>query len=517
MSGGGNGSGSGSGNGWAFVSEGRRGPAARAVDERLGDWREVYRGDEETADLRAQASRCMDCGVPFCHQGCPLGNPIPDFNDSLRRGAWRRAYEQLSATNNFPEFTGRLCPAPCEGACVLGIGGDDGLGAEHPSLGRPVTIEHIERHIIERAFAEGWVEPCAPKTRSDKHVAVVGSGPAGLAAAAQLCSAGHRVTIFEAADRAGGLLRYGIPDFKLEKQVLDRRLALMRQAGVEIVCGVRAGEHEGWDALRARHDALLIATGAERARELDVPGARELDGVTLAMPYLTQQNRLVAGAELGPGERRIDAHAKRVVILGGGDTGSDCLGTALRQGAASVQQIELLPQPPATRAASNPWPRWPLIFRTSSSQAEGGARDFGVLTKRLVGDDAGNLVALEAVRVTLDDGQLQEIEGADPLRIDVDLLILALGFLGPRSEALVEQLGVALDARGNVAVDAHYATNVDGVFCAGDAHRGASLIVWAIAEGREAARGVDRYLRRGKPSRLPTRGRDDSFEPSRRR
>jgi glutamate synthase (NADPH) small chain len=473
----------------------RRMPERRPVSERLDDWNEVYRpfSDDEA---RRQAGRCMDCGVPFCHQGCPLGNHIPDWNDQVHRNRWRAAYRRLAATNNFPEFTGRLCPAPCEAACVLAINTD------------AVTIEAIEKEIIERAFAQGWVVPAPPGQRTGKHVAVVGSGPAGLAAAAQLRAVGHRVTVYEAAERVGGMLRYGIPDFKMEKWVIDRRLALMQAEGVEFVTGVDVGQEIGWDELCARHDALLIAIGARRPRDLDVPGRRELAGVHFAMDYLTRQNQVMAGES--PQGEGLDLAGKEVIILGGGDTGSDCLGTALRQGAAVVHQIELLPRPPGQRAADDLWPEWPMIYRTSSSQEEGGERDFALMTTRLSGDQ-GALRALHAARIEMEPGGgLRPIPGSE-LAIPVDALILAMGFVGPESDRLVEQLGVALDARGNIATDERYATSVPGVFCAGDAKRGQSLIVWAIAEGREAARAMDWHLRGQAAPWLPTRGVDQPF------
>jgi len=423
--------------------------------------------------------------VPFCTQGCPLGNPIPDFADLVWKDRWRDAHKRLASTNDFPELTGRLCPAPCEGSCVLGIDK------------APVTIEAIEKAIAEHAFSQGWITPQPPRVRTGKRIAIVGSGPAGLAAANQLNRAGHTAIVYEAAARPGGLLRYGIPDFKLEKSVIDRRLAILEAEGVEIRCGVAVGTDPTWAQLRADHDAVVIAIGSLRARDLDVPG-RALDGVILAMDYLTEQNQVVGG-ELAAA--RYDVRGKRVVILGGGDTGSDCLGTALRQGAASVTQIELMPAPPSDRAESNPWPAWPLVFRTSSSQEEGGERTFAFRTTRLEGE-GGKLSALIGERV--------DTPGSGEIRMPIDTLILALGFTGPDASSLVDQLGVALDARGNVAVDAEYATSVPGVYAAGDAHRGASLIVWAIAEGRELARSIDARLRAA-PSVLPARGQDQPF------
>jgi glutamate synthase (NADPH/NADH) small chain len=469
-----------------FIEWSRLLPKKRPIADRLRDWREVETplGLLESDAMRNQAGRCMDCGVPFCHQGCPLGNAVPEFADLVWKDRWRDAHRKLASTNNFPEFTGRLCPAPCEAACVLAIDG------------APVAIEAIEKSIIERAFADGWVLAQPPRFRTGKRVAVVGSGPAGLAAAAQLNHAGHTVIVYESAAHPGGLLRYGIPDFKLEKQIIERRLAILRAEGIEIRCGVTVGKDPTWQHLRADHDAVVIAIGATRARDLVVPG-RVLDGVVLAMDYLSDQNAVVGGEREAAA---YDVRDKRVVILGGGDTGSDCLGTALRQHAASVTQIELMPAPPATRNTGNPWPTWPMVFRTSSSQEEGGERTFAFRTTHLEGE-AGKLVALHGERIN---------EPGATVRIPVDTLILALGFTGPDCTGLVDELGVALNPRGNIAVDHHYATNVPGVYCAGDAHRGASLIVWAIAEGRELARHVDASLRR-EYSALPARGQDLPF------
>jgi len=452
-----------------FLEWQRAEPHRRDIAERLHDWREVeHVGD----DAKEQAGRCMDCGVPFCTNGCPLGNPIPDFADAIWRGRWDEAYRKLAVTNDFPEFTGRLCPAPCEAACVLAIDG------------APVTIEALERSIAERAFSEGWVTTQhAPRT--GKRVAVVGSGPAGLAAAIQLDARGHSVTVFEAASRAGGLLRYGIPDFKMEKHVIDRRLALTPDIAINLNADI--GRTLPWNALVADHDATIIAIGAQRPRELVVPG-RELAGVLLAMDYLVDQNEATAGDHAVVH----DVRGKRVIILGGGDTGSDCLGTALRQGAAEVTQIELVPAPPIGRNPATPWPAWPLVFRTSSSQEEGGTRTFGFRTTHLEGA-GGTLAALRGISCERRDGELVDLPGT-AVRIACDVLILALGFTGPAAKSLVDQLGVRLDARGNIAVDEALATNVRGVFCAGDARRGASLVVWAIAEGRRAAQSVHRML-----------------------
>jgi len=492
-----------------FIEWSRLLPKKRAVTERLRDWHEVEapHGVLESDAVRPQAGRCMDCGVPFCHQGCPLGNLIPEFADLVWKQRWRDAHLRLASTNNFPEFTGRLCPAPCEAACVLAIDPTAGnprpageaVGVPTPVGGQPVTIEAIEKAIIERAFAEGWVAPQPPRVRTGQRVAVVGSGPAGLAAAAQLNRAGHSVAVYESAARPGGLLRYGIPDFKLEKHVIDRRLAVLEAEGVVFHCGVTVGRDPTWGELRGAHDAVVIAIGAGRPRELVVSG-RELAGVVLAMDYLTDQNQRVAG------ERSTaihDVRGKRVVILGGGDTGSDCLGTALRQKAAQATQIELMPAPPPSRATGNPWPTWPFVFRTSSSQEEGGERTFAFRTTHLEGE-AGRLVALHGQRVDTPGASAPDV------RIPVDTLILALGFTGPDPGALASELGVALDARGNIAVDTCYATSAPGVYCAGDAHRGASLIVWAIAEGRELARHVDAALRHDR-SALPARGQDLPF------
>lgn len=467
-----------------FIEWQRLLPKRRPVAERVRDNREVedVHGPLEHDALRNQAGRCMACGIPFCMQGCPLGNPIPDFADLVWKDRWLDAHKRLAATNDFPEFTGRLCPAPCEGSCVLGIDG------------APVTIEAIEKQIAEHAFAEGWVTPRPPRTRTGKRIAVVGSGPAGLAAANQLNRAGHTAIVYEAADRIGGLLRYGIPDFKIEKHVIDRRLALMTAEGVEFRTGVQVGRDPTWTALRDSHDAVVIAVGAMKPRDLAVPG-RDLAGVVMAMDYLCDQNDAIALSR----PARHSVAGKRVIILGGGDTGSDCLGTAHRQGAAHVTQIELLPAPPPARDAANPWPAWPLTFRTSSSQEEGGERTYAFRTTQLEGDN-GKLVALIGERT----------DTGEQLRLPVDALILALGFIGPDASTLVDQLGVALDPRGNLAVDARFATNVPGVYAAGDAHRGASLIVWAIAEARELARHLDHALR-GAPSVIPALGQDQPF------
>jgi glutamate synthase (NADPH/NADH) small chain len=472
-------------------------PKKRDAAARLGDFAELAPLHDH-AEASRQAGRCMDCGVPFCHQGCPLGNLIPDFNDHVHRGAWRAAYEVLSSTNDFPEWTGRLCPAPCEASCVLAIDRE------------PVTIEETEKAIAERAFAEGWVQPRSIPHRTGKRVAVVGSGPAGLAAAAQLNLAGHDVVVLERDDAIGGLLRYGIPDFKLEKRFVDRRLAVLEAEGVRFETGVDVGRGRSWADLARDHDAIVLALGARRPRDLDVEG-RDLDGVVQAMEFLEAQNRVVAGG--APASRRLDVRGRRVIILGGGDTGSDCLGTALRLEAASVAQVELMPAPPAARAPGNPWPQWPMVFRTSSSQEEGGARAFGKRTLRLEGD-AGVLRALVWTDVRLEAGsdgraRLVDVLGTEE-RVEVDRLVLAMGFVGPELGDLEGELGVDLDARGNVKVDAGFRTTSPKVWAAGDVMRGASLIVWAIADGREAARSVDHALM-GRPSALPTRGRDQPW------
>lgn len=464
-----------------FLKIRRAKPAARPVEERLHDHREIEPLLDEGA-LREQASRCMECGVPFCHRGCPLGNLIPDWNDLAYRGRWEEAAEALLATNNLPEVTGRVCPAPCEASCVLSL------------HGAPVTIKEVERSIAARLLGEGAPLAAQPAPeRLGRAVAVIGSGPAGLAAAQQLARAGYDVTVFERDDRIGGLLRYGIPDFKLEKELLDRRVDQMEREGVVFRAGVHAGEDVTAEALRRSFDAIVLCVGAGQARELAVPG-RELGGVRLAMEYLTQQNRRVAGDAV-PEAQAITAEGKRVVILGGGDTGADCLGTALRQGAAHVTQIELMPRPPLERLPANPWPEWPMILRTSSSHEEGGEREFAVLTKGLLGDERGQVRALSAVRIRLEAGRVEEIPGSD-FEIPCELVLLAMGFVGPERSRLLAELGVALDARGNVKVE-RAATSVPGVFAAGDASRGASLVVWAIAEGRRAAEAVDAWLKAG--------------------
>ena len=463
-----------------FMTTARQTPARRPVDVRIQDWREVYTEFGHDA-LERQAGRCMDCGIPFCHQGCPLGNLIPEWNDLVRTGDWRGAAERLHATNNFPEFTGRLCPAPCESACVLGINAD------------PVTIKQVEVEIINRAWAEGWVPPRRPSPQAvaaGRRVAVIGSGPAGLAAAQQLTRAGHHVTVFERADAPGGLLRYGIPEFKMEKSHLDRRLVQMLAEGTEFRCGISAGDQVTAAELRAGHDAIVLACGATVARGLPVPGA-ELGGVHQAMDYLPLANRAVA-AERGE-EPAISARGRHVVILGGGDTGADCLGTALRQGAASVTQLEILPRPPQARPTAQPWPTHPMIYRVSSAHEEGGERVYAVSTQEFLADEAGRVRALRLIEVELDGGAIRPRPGTER-DLPCDLVLLAMGFTGAERGRLVTELGVDVSERGNVARDGSFATSAPGVFVAGDMGRGQSLIVWAIAEGRSAAAAVDRYL-----------------------
>jgi len=467
-----------------FITIRRADPQRRPPAERTAHWREFYDPLPEEA-LRKQGARCMDCGVPFCQgdTGCPVHNVIPDWNDLVHRGRWREALDALHATNNFPEFTGRLCPAPCESACVLGL------------VDQPVAIRHIEQAIADRGFAEGWVTPLPPARETGRRVAVVGSGPAGLAAAQQLRRLGHTVTVFERADRAGGLLRYGIPDFKMEKRVLDARLAQLAAEGVRFRTGVEVGRDVPASALRCDFDAVCLTMGAPVARELPVPG-RELRGVHLAMELLTQQNRIVAGDRIDPAEV-ITARGKRVAILGGGDTGSDVLGTCHRQGAAEVYQFELAPQPPRSRAETTPWPLWPMQLRSSHAHEEGGIREWSVSTTAFSGEE-GRVRRLHAVRVEPRAGangrtELAEVPGS-AFTLDVDLVILAMGFTGPPAGGLLTELGVALDARGAVAVDSRHMTSAEGVFAAGDTRRGASLIVWAIREGRDAAGGIDAYL-----------------------
>jgi glutamate synthase (NADPH) small chain len=459
----------------AFLTEPRETAPRRPAAERVRDWFEIYLPFPEQK-LRTQASRCMDCGVPFCHHGCPLTNLIPDWNDMVARGRWREAVRQLHATNNFPEFTGRICPAPCEASCVLGINTP------------PVTIKQIEKTIIDRAFEEKFVVPEPPAVRTGKRVAIVGSGPAGLAAAQQLARAGHDVTVFEKADRIGGLLRYGIPNFKMEKHLIDRRLEQMRAEGVRFETGAHVGVNIAVEDLRHEHHALLLAGGAEHPRDLRIPG-RELSGIHFAMDFLPQQNRRNEGDQV-PDAQAILAGGKHVVIIGGGDTGADCLGTCHRQGALSVTQFELLPKPPDERSPSTPWPLWPMQLRIEGAHEEGGMRDWSVSTVKFTGDDQGRVRQLHTVRV---DARLQPVPGTE-FTVDADLVLLAMGFLGPVRGGMIEQLGVSLDQRGNVATADNYMSSVPGVFSAGDMRRGQSLVVWAIAEGRKAAQAIDKYL-----------------------
>jgi len=466
-----------------FIEFSRSKPPSRPVAERIGDYRHVYTA-YPVENLTRQAARCMDCGIPFCHQGCPLGNLIPDWNDLVYKNNWRTAIERLHQTNNFPEFTGLLCPAPCEGACVLGINKD------------PVTIKSIELSIVDRAFEEGWIVPEPPVTRTWKKVAIIGSGPAGLAAAAQLNRAGHSVTVFEKSDRVGGLLRYGIPEFKMEKRVLDRRLDLMRAEGIVFRTGMNVGEDVTAHDLQRDFDAVLLAGGASQPRDLQVPG-RELKGVHFAMEFLTQQNRVCQGDDVSGDANVVSAAGKHVVIIGGGDTGADCLGTVHRQGALSVSQLELLPTPPNQRAEDNPWPLWPNVFRTSSAHEEGGDRLYAVATTELAGDASGQVRTLHGHKVNrvARDGRVSfEPVPGTAFEMKADLVLLAMGFVGPEKSRLLTDLDVRMNDRGTVARDEQWMTNVPGVFAAGDMQRGQSLIVWAIDDGRRAAAAIDQFL-----------------------
>ena len=459
-----------------FLEYPRELPMVRPPAERIHDWSEFHEHSEEE-QLRQQGARCMDCGIPFCHIGCPLGNLIPEWNDLVWRSDWDEALERLHATNNFPEFTGRLCPAPCETACVVGINRD------------PVTIKNVEVAIIDKAWDERRVTPQPPEWHTGKTVAVVGSGPAGLAAAQQLTRAGHTVAVFERADEPGGLLRYGIPEFKMEKAVLDRRIRQMKDEGTNFRCGVEVGVDITGPDLRERYDAVVLATGSTIGRDLPVPG-RDLAGIHQAMEYLPQANRAAQGMKV---PNQITAHDKHVVIIGGGDTGADCLGTAIRQQAKSIVQLEIMPEPPSERPASQPWPTYPMIYRVSSAHEEAGERAYSVSTSEFKGDESGRVRSLTMSEVRFDAGKISSIEGTER-EIPAELVLLAMGFTGPETDTVVSQLGVSLDQRGNVARGNNYETDVDGVFVCGDAGRGQSLIVWAISEGRACAAGVDEYL-----------------------
>ncbi|WP_020573513.1 glutamate synthase subunit beta [Actinopolymorpha alba] len=471
-----------------FLTTPREGARRRPVNERLRDWNEVYPGDGIGGALlpiiTKQAGRCMDCGIPFCHQGCPLGNLIPEWNDLVWRDDWRAAIERLHATNNFPEFTGRLCPAPCETACVLAI--------NEATSGGAVTIKNVEVSIIDRAWDQGWVTPQPPEWLTGSRIAVVGSGPAGLAAAQQLTRSGHTVAVYERADKIGGLLRYGIPEFKMEKRLVDRRLDQMAREGTIFRAGVNVGVDVTGADLKARYDAVVLAVGSTIPRDLPMSG-RELVGIHQAMEYLPQANRVAHGVEV---PEQITATGKHVVIIGGGDTGADCLGTAHRQGAASVVQLEIMPQPTDDRPAHQPWPTYPMVFRVSSAHEEGGERKYAVSTQEFLGDESGHVRALKLVEVAFNNGRFEPVPGTEE-EIPADLVLLAMGFVGPERDGLLEQLGVELDERGNIKRDGSFATSAPGVFVAGDAGRGQSLIVWAIAEGRACAAGVDGWLRDG--------------------
>jgi glutamate synthase (NADPH/NADH) small chain len=458
-----------------FMEYTRELPGRRPVAERVNDYFEIYQPFPEPA-VQNQAARCMDCGVPFCHTGCPVNNIIPDWNDFVYRDRWRDAIRQLHATNNFPEFTGRICPAPCEAACVLGI--------NEPA----VTIKNIEKSIVEHAFHEGWVAAEPPTEKTGKRIAVIGSGPAGMAAAQQLARAGHDVSLFEKWDRIGGLLRYGIPDFKMEKWTIDRRMEQMAAEGVKFITNAHVGVNVPVEDLRKEFDVILLTGGAEQGRDLKVPG-RELKGIHFAMDFLPQQNKVIAGDHL---DSQILATGKHVIIIGGGDTGADCIGTSHRQKAKSVTQFEIMPKPPEHRSELTPWPLWPLQLRVESSHEEGGTRDWSVNTVKFTGDENGNVKKLHAIRVG-PAPKFEPMPGTE-FELNADLVLLAMGFTGPVKNGLLEQLGVEMTVRGNVATDDNYQTNVTNVFAAGDLRRGQSLVVWAIAEGRKAARAIDLHL-----------------------
>jgi glutamate synthase (NADPH/NADH) small chain len=460
-----------------FINTPRELPKRRPVDVRIKDWKEVYQ-EQEFSHLQKQAGRCMDCGIPFCHQGCPLGNLIPEWNDLIWRGEKPEAIDRLHATNNFPEFTGRLCPAPCETACVVAINAE------------AVTIKQVELRTIEEAFLEKRIVPLIPDRLSGKTVAIIGSGPAGLAAAQQLTRAGHTVVVYERAEKIGGLLRYGIPEFKMEKSIVDRRLYQMEQEGTRFRTGVNVGKDLTGSALRSKYDAVVLAVGATNWRDLDIPG-RDAKGVYQAMEYLPWGNKQALGELIAPAE--INAEGKHVVILGGGDTGADCLGTAIRQGAASVTQLEIMPRPSEERVDTQPWPTYPMVYRVSSAHEEAGERIYSVSTQEFLKDPSGNLRAIKIVETELINGKFQPVQGSEK-EIPADLVFLALGFTGPEKNVLLDQLEVKLDEKGNIMRDHEYSTDSDGVFVCGDAGRGQSLIVWAIAEGRSAAAAIDKYL-----------------------